>query len=230
VGLKHHRSPPVSFSGTFPTVISVSGMMREEQSAQHGQQSSTMCRTGGPGPMDAALTTLTLTGALLLPAQQQRSDGRKRTDPSAQHCLYIGDYRRVTLDLSNLSSVNPQEDGRTLRRRTHLSSHLRRKGGLYAPHCPNSLQVRAQGLITARPSVLHHRTTVSVWYGMCRVYPGCIGWCIYRKYTSPTYPGGVYTGRYTSLLACRVHTGWYTSFLACRVYTTLCICPPTIPG
>ena len=41
----------------------------------------------------------------------QRSDGRTEEHHSAQHHCYIGDIRRVTLDLSNLSSISHPEAG-----------------------------------------------------------------------------------------------------------------------
>jgi len=104
-GCETCRSPPVSFLRPIFTVLHIPGMKRSEPSSHPDQQLSRMCRTGGPGPRERALLTLTLNDALLPPAFPQRSDGGSKKHLFAQTSLTFGIYRGETLRLSNLSNI-----------------------------------------------------------------------------------------------------------------------------
>jgi len=82
-----------------------------------------------------------------------------REDLLAQHPLTIGEIGRKTRCLSNLSSYSHLGEQGTLRRRAHSFSHLRGKGGLYAPHALTILMLepRASSLATVRG--VHHSSS-----------------------------------------------------------------------
>jgi len=93
VGLQTCRSPPVSLLRPFLTVLHIPGMMRGEHYSPQDhncQQLSERWETGGPGPISGINIDQQCNGwwAEGCPLTiVQRSDGRKRIHPSAQHCL-----------------------------------------------------------------------------------------------------------------------------------------------
>jgi len=116
------------------------------------------------------------------PRFPQRSDGRKDGTHSAQQASTIGDYPGVTRCLSNLYPLTTRKSGVTLRRRTHLSTHLREKEGSLRliPRVNLLSEPRASPprRRTVQRSTLACQGTV---VGVPRVHIGWYipGWCIY---------------------------------------------------
>jgi len=93
--LRIRRSPPVLISGTHYPLIPIPGCERGISLCASRRELSTTVSHPGPGPMDPAVLTLTLTDRLSLLHFLQRSDGLRMEDHFAQHDLHIGDIRAL---------------------------------------------------------------------------------------------------------------------------------------
>jgi len=121
--------------------------------------------------------------------QQQRSDGRK-VHHYAQSSLTNGDLPRVTLVLSDRSSLSSGKSGVTTRRGAYLLSHLGRKEASIRLIFPNYPKGRAQGLVIPHctatlPPCTHRGASCSMV-----VYPGWYtGSMVGRAVHTPGYTG-----------------------------------------